>query len=502
MPPQDASLEQALSGVPPTRLPPSPLVLTDPESRLRHARGQSLPDWVALRSGRLGALPDGVAFPEDDQQVRELLEFARRAAAQVIPYGGGTSVVGHINPLRGSRPVLTLDMSRMARLLELDSISRLATFQAGATGPQIEAALLPHGLTFGHFPQSWEHSTLGGWIATRSSGQQSLRYGRIEDLFAGGHLETPAGPLDLPALPASAAGPDLRQLALGSEGRLGVITQAVVRVMSLPAFERFHAAFLPDWEAGLAAVRELAQAGIDLSMLRLSDPVETETTLALAGRERLVALGGQVLQRLGRGTGRCLTLYGLTGDQKRARIAGRAARAILRRHGGLPLGCLLGELWRRDRFRAPYLRNTLWEAGYALDTLETAVPWSKVSNLAEALRSALRNGLAAEGERVLTLLHLSHLYPDGASLYLTLLFRLAPDPDHTLERWRTLKQTASRLVVSHGGTISHQHGVGLDHREYLLAEKGPAGMQMLRAAVKAVDPHGLMNPGKMVGPGE
>ncbi len=496
--PRDATLEQALSGLPASRLPQHPLVKADPELRLRHARGHSLPDWVALRTGYPGAFPDGVASPDDDGQLRELLDYARRAEADVIPYGGGTSVVGHINPLPGARPILTLDMRRMSRLIEFDEISRLAIFGAGASGPQIESELKARGYTLGHFPQSWEYSTLGGWIATRSSGQQSLHYGRIEDLFAGGHLETPSGPLDMPAFPASAAGPDLRQLVLGSEGRLGVITRAVLRVHPVPQYERFHAAFLPDWEAGVAAVRAIVQAGIPLSMLRLSDPTETETTLALAGRERLLRLGEHALSLLGQGTGRCLLLYGLTGEPRAARTAGRAARAILRRHHGLPLGATLGELWRKDRFRAPYLRNSLWQAGYALDTLETAVPWSSVLDLAATLRASMREGLAAEREQVLTLLHLSHVYPDGASLYLTYLFRLADDSDHTLQRWRILKGFASRLILEHGGTISHQHGVGVDHVAYLTSEKGALGMEVLRAACRALDPYGMMNPGKLL----
>jgi alkyldihydroxyacetonephosphate synthase len=453
---------------------------------------------VALRSGRLEAFPDGVARPETEEQVQQLLDLAAQAGAQIIPHGGGTSVVGHVNPQPGHPPALTLDLRAMNRLLELDPLSRLALLQAGATGPQVESQLSRLGFTLGHFPQSWEYSTLGGWIATRSSGQQSLRYGRIEDLFAGGRLLTPSGPLELPALPASAAGPDLRQLALGSEGRLGVITRAAVRVRPAPAFERFQAAFLPGWEAGLAAAREIVQAEVGLSMLRLSDPVETEATLALAGRERLVDLGGRALGWLGLGAERCLLLYGLTGERRAARAAGRAARAVLRRQRGLPLGSPIGEHWRRDRFRAPYLRNTLWEAGYALDTLETALPWSRLPDLASELPDALRGGLAGEGEKALALLHLSHVYPDGASLYLTYLFRLAPDPDRTLERWRRLKGMASRLIAAHGGTISHQHGVGLDHRGYLAAEKGPAGLTLLRAALQALDPQGVMNPGKLL----
>jgi len=271
LPLPDVFFAEALTRVPASRLPPHALIVADPVERLRHARGQSLPDWVALRSGCIGAFPDGVAYPVSDDEVRALMDFARRAGVKLIPYGGGSSVVGHINPLAGESATLTLDLSRLNRLIALDETSHLATFEAGVLGPHLEAQLRAQGYTLGHYPQSFEFSTLGGWVATRSSGQQSYHYGRIEDLFAGGHVETPIGPFDLPPLPASAAGPDLRQMVLGSEGRLGIITRATVRVRPLPNSENFYAVFFRDWKSGATAVREMAQAGVAVSMLRLSD---------------------------------------------------------------------------------------------------------------------------------------------------------------------------------------------------------------------------------------
>ena len=282
---EDARLEQALQAVPVSALASHPLISTDPEERLRHARGQSLPDWIALRSGQIRAFPDGVAYPSSDEEVRDLLDYARKTGVKVIPYGGGTSVVGHINPLPGGAPVLTMDLSRLNRLLALDETSHLATFEAGVTGPEIENQLNARGYTLGHFPQSFEFSTLGGWIVTRSSGQQSYHYGRIEALFAGGHVETPTGAMDLPVHPASAAGPDLKQVLLGSEGRLGVVTRGTLRVRQLPEFEAFYGVFFHNWEQGAAAVREIAQAGVGVSMLRMSNAMETTTTLALSGQD-------------------------------------------------------------------------------------------------------------------------------------------------------------------------------------------------------------------------
>jgi alkyldihydroxyacetonephosphate synthase len=431
--------------------------------------------------------------------VRTFFADARRLNLRVIPYGGGTSVVGHINPLRGDEPVLTLDLSRLNHLLDLDATSQLATFEAGVAGPDLESQLRTRGYTLGHYPQSFELSTLGGWIATRSSGQQSYHYGRIEALFAGGHIETPVGVLDLPALPASAAGPDIRQMILGSEGRLGIITRAMVRIRPLPEAESFHAIFFHDWESGVAAVRDIVQADVDVSMLRFNDAQETETTLALAGKERLVAWADRGLRWLRYGNARCLLIFGVTGERGNAQRAKSQAVSIARARGGLYTSTMIGSLWRKSRFLTPYLRNTLWEHGYALDTVETAVPWSRVMPLASAVKSAIRDGLGEMGERVLVFAHLSHVYRDGASVYTTFLFRRALDPGETLHRWQILKTAASRTIVAHGGTISHQHGVGLDHAPYLSAEKGAVGMTMLESARRALDPDGMLNPRKLLG---
>lgn len=495
-PPRDAAFADVVAAVPPSRLPHHPLVSADPAERLRHARGQSLPDWVALRSGRIAAFPDGVARPTSGQEVRALLDFAAQTGAAVIPYGGGTSVVGHINPA-GERPTLTVDLSRLNRLLRFDGEGNLATFGGGSVGPELEAQLRARGFTLGHFPQSFEYATLGGWIATRSSGQQSLGYGRIERLFAGGVLEAPAGTLALPPFPASAAGPDLRELVLGSEGRLGILTEATVRISPLPEVEAFHAVFFPDRQSALTATRAIVQARLPLSMLRASTPAETETTLALAGRERLIGMLEGLLALRKVAEGKCMLLLGFTGRENVVKTARKEALDIAADHRGVHVGRTFGAEWHKSRFRTPYLRNTLWELGYASDTLETALPWEGVAGMVDAVEAALREALARFGERGHIFTHLSHLYPHGASVYTTYLFRLAADPDETLARWRAMKAAASEAIVAGGGTISHQHGVGLDHANYLPAEKGPLGMSALRAACAVFDPAGIMNPGKL-----
>ncbi len=497
-PPQDARLEDILARVPVSRLPAHPLISTEPLARLRHARGQSFPDWWALRYGRISTFPDGVAHAANDEDVRAIIQFARSVGAKLIPYGGGTSVVGHINPPEGDAPALTLNLQRLNRLRHFDETSHLATFGAGVQGPDLEAQLRARGFTLGHFPQSFELSTLGGWIAARSSGQQSLRYGRIEDLFAGGRVESPAGTLKLPLHPASAAGPDLRQIILGSEGRLGVITEAAVRITPLPEREDFHAVFFPDFEQGMTAVRQIVQARLPLSMLRFSTPIETATTLALAGHERLISTLERLLSLRGIGEGKCILLLGITGSDALVKMARKAALGIAADYGGVHAGRTFGSQWHKGRFHTPYLRNSLWEAGYEVDTLETAVTWQTVPALLNAIETALRATLAGSGEKIHIFTHLSHVYPTGASIYTTYLFRLTPDPDETLAQWQKLKTAASQAIVQHGRTISHQHGVGVDHAPYLPAEKGALGMAALADLSRRFDPAGMMNPGKLL----
>lgn len=499
-PPRDATLVEVVASVPGSRLPAHPLIDTDPLQRVYHARGQSLPDWIAMRSGRIPAFPDGVAYPSTNEEVRELLAYAASTGTRIIPYGGGSSVVGHINIIPGDAPVLTIDLSHLNRLLHFDAISGLATFGAGVFGPDLEAQLRARGFTLGHFPQSFELSTLGGWIVTRSTGQQSQGYGRIEKLFAGGRLEAPVGTWILPPFPASAAGPDYREVVAGCEGRLGILTEATVRITPLPEREEFHATFFPDFAHGLEAVRDMLQLHVPLSMTRLSTPEETETTLAMAGHEQLITWLKRYLTLRGIGDERCMLILAATGTKALVRFGLGEALSIVRKYDGVHVGRMLGDEWRKNRWRSPYLRNSLWEAGYALDTLETATNWSNIPTMIQAIETALRPGLQDIGERVLVFTHLSHMYPWGSNIYTTYLYRIPAngDPQETLRRWQVLKTAASQAIVAAGGTITHQHGIGIDHQPYLAHEKGPLGMAALRDLCQRFDPSGIMNPGKLI----
>lgn len=500
-PPQprpDAALTEACARVPASRLPALDGVSTDPEARIRASYGQSLGDWIALRFGAIGRVVDGVAWPESEAQVRDLLTWAARVGALVIPCGGATSVVGHLQPSDAEpRPVLSLQLGRLRALKSLDTTAQLATFEAGVLGPDLEAQLRVQGYTLGHFPQSFEYASLGGWVVTRSSGQQSLRYGRTEDWFAGGKLLTPEAEWRLPPLPASAAGPDLREWVMGSEGRLGVLTEATVRVTKLPEVERFLGVFLPNWEAGVEAVRALAQDKVPLSMLRLANPTETLTTLRLAGHPGQIAWLERYLAWRGCGSEKCLLFVGLTGSREQVAASLAQARTTWRRHGGVGTGEMLGKKWAAKRFAGVYLRNALWDAGYMVDTMETAIPWGGTTAMVQAMETAGRDALAARGERCHAYTHLSHVYPTGSSVYSTFVMRIGRDAAESRERWLALKSAVSRAIVAQGGTISHQHGVGRDHAPYLAAEKGGAGLAAINALIHHCDPQGLLASGNL-----
>jgi alkyldihydroxyacetonephosphate synthase len=494
---ENTAIEDLLNKIPPAKLPTHPLISTDPEDRLRHARGQSLMDWVEMCDGLVNTFPEGVAYPTTDQEVRDLIKYAQKHNINLVPYGGGSSVAGHLTPPDLGPPTLCIDLGKMNRLLNLNKNNQEATFGAGVSGPELEDQLNQQGYILGHFPQSWEYSTLGGWIVTRSVGQQSYHYGRIEPLFVTGHLETPSGPLDLPHVPKSAAGPDLRHIVLGSEARLGILTRATMRIRPLPEEEHFYSAFFPNFEIGFEATRKIAQAELPLSMVRLSDSLETETTFQLSGEVKLVNLAKKGLNLFGQGDKRCMLIYGLTGNKATNRLGDRRLAHIVRAHDGMMVKYYLGEAWMEKRFLTPYLRNTLWDLGYALDTIETALPWDKILHGRKAILDTLQNTLEDENETVLVFSHISHIYTNGGSLYITYLYRRAEDPRQTLARWQKLKTAASQEIMAQGGTITHQHGVGLDHKPYLPAEKGVLGTQIIKNILQDVDPNRVMNRGKL-----
>jgi len=478
-------------------------VSSDDEARLRCATGRSLPDLLRLRLGELERAPDAVARPGSEEAVLAVLRWAEAAGVAVVPVGGATSVTGGVEALcgPGQRACVALDTTGLDAFVDLDLESGLATFQAGVDGPALEAALAARGLTLGHFPQSFEFSTLGGWIATRSSGQQSNGYGSIEDLVVSVRVATPRGVLSTLAVPRSAAGPDLRRVVAGSEGVLGVIVEATLRVRPAPVRADDRGMLFRSFGDGVAAVRDMVRGGLGLGLLRLADGPETE--LGLVQRrdptrrlDPVDALLG-LLARAGYGEGRSLLLYGAEGPLPsdvgaRMRRASRLGRA----RGGLALGRKPGRSWRHERFAAPYLRDWLLDRGVAVDTFESAFPWSRIEDAHASVTAALRRAAEREAGGGLVMAHLSHSYPDGACLYFTLLYPLAAD--RALSQWAALKHAATEAIVGAGGTLSHHHGVGADHRPWLAGEIGEPGLAVLRGVRGALDPAGLMNPGKLL----
>jgi alkyldihydroxyacetonephosphate synthase len=471
-------------------------VLEDIEDRVRHAAGRGYVDLMRLRSGKLADAPDAVVVPADAYQLSQVLEVCSQERVAVVPFGGGTSVVGGVEPLRGRhQSLISLDLTRL-RAVEVDRTSLTARLGAGLRGPEAEAALSAEGVTLGHFPQSFEYATVGGFAATRSAGQASSGYGRFDELVTKIRLLTPAGELATLETPHTAAGPSLRELALGSEGVLGVIPEVTVRVRPAPEARRYEAWMAEDWAAGTELVRSLAQAGALPDVIRLSDEEETRISLALSGPTGLRRnIFDRYLGMRGRRSG-CLMIAGFEGDRESV-ARGRALAARRMRSGGaVYLGKRAGRSWERGRYEGPYLRDTLIDAGAMVETLETSHTWSRLGELYDAVGSAIGMALDVQRTPGIVLCHLSHAYPDGASLYFTFIARRRSGQE--IEQWRGVKAAACEAIVSAGGTITHHHAVGRDHAPYMQAEVGELGLEVLRAAKERLDPAGILNPGKLV----
>ena len=473
-------------------------VLVAHEQRVRRATGKGYPDLVRLRTGQLGAGPDAVVMPGRPDQVAAVLEACAREGIAVVPFGGGTSVVGGVAPIAGAHErVIALDLRRM-RGIELDEESQTATMGPGLRGPEAEAGLREWGLTLGHFPQSFEYATIGGFAATRSAGQASAGYGRFDEMVTAVTAVTPTGELRTVATPHSAAGPALRELLIGSEGVLGAITGVTARVRRAPEARRYEAWMAGDFESGRGAVRMLAQAGALPDVTRLSDETETEVSFGLAGtagaQRRL--LGTYLALRRRRGG--CLIVCGWEGERASVNERRADSSRLLRTGGAVPLGGAPGRAWERGRFRGPYLRDELMDRGYMVETLETAHTWSRLGELHDVVSGALDAALRRQDTPGIVMCHLSHAYRDGASLYFTFIARSRTGAE--IEQWSAVKTAACEAIVGAGGTITHHHAIGTDHAPYMRAEVGDRGVDVLRALKRELDPAGIMNPGKLIDP--
>jgi len=482
-------------------------VKTDNYERAFHARGKSYHDLLYLRAGKLDLAPDAVVYPRDISEVIEVINLASEEDITLIPYGGGSSVVGGVNATAKSigGNVVTLDTTLMTRVIQIDKIAMTATIEAGIYGPALEEALQKHGVTLAHYPQSFEFSTLGGWIAARGAGQQSNRYGKAEKWLVSAKVATPRGIWMTEATPASAAGPNLNQILAGSEGTLGVICEATVRIHDLPDRKDYRGYLFKNFSSGVEAARHIIHADIPVAMVRLSDAEETRFFQAFSSTNSPTGFKARLrrayLRFHGFGDEPCLMLIGHEGDTDTVTWAQSQTENICTSHGAMKLGTSAGERWYETRFNSPYARDPMMDHGIGIDTLETSTRWSNINALREKTVAAIEKAIAENkpeaNSRAIVMTHVSHIYPDGASLYFTFVF--PRQLDREVEQWQAIKRAASDILLENKGTISHHHGVGLDHAPWLAEEKGAIGFELLKAINADMDPKGVMNPGKLLG---
>jgi alkyldihydroxyacetonephosphate synthase len=473
-----------------------PICSTDPHDRASHAHGKAYRDVVRAFRGRFDHVPDFVAFPRGEEDIYRVLEWCAEAGAALIPYGGGTSVVGGVEPRVPERyaGVVTLDLRALDRVLELDQVSRAARIQAGATGPVLEGQLHEHGLTLRHFPQSFELATLGGWIATRAGGHFATLYTHVEDLVESVRALTPAGTWESRRLPGSGAGVSPDRMLVGSEGILGVITEAWVRVLPRPTHRRSAGVRFARFTAGAEAVRALAQSGLHPSNCRLIDAREAAMTLAGDGEHALLVLGFESADHeLDAWMERALAICRQHGGDAATRSASPAGSGARPEGASAAVGA-----WRDAFLRAPYLRDTFVAMGVLSDTFETAITWERFEAFHERVTAATLEAVREVCGAGTVTCRFTHVYPDGPAPYFTVLAPARRGAE--LEQWDAIKRAAADAVIAEGGTITHHHAVGRDHRPWYDRQRPDPFAQALLGAKAALDPGAILNPGVLVDP--
>jgi alkyldihydroxyacetonephosphate synthase len=479
-------------------------VTSDAMERVVHTYGKSLRDLVRVRSGKIERTPDVVVYPADEAETQGIVDAAVAAGAVIIPFGGGSNIAGSLEPLAAEqRTVVSLDLGRLDRVLDVDADSGLARIQAGALGPSLEAQLTERGWTLGHFPDSFTYSTLGGWVATRSSGMQSDKYGDIADIARGLRVVRPGGTLVIRAIPSASTGPSVREMILGSEGRLGVITEVTVQVHRIPEKRDIYAYFFPNWETSLKAMQEIAESDATPSITRVSDARETGFSLATSKASKGMSkfLSGTVLPGLMKRKGYkldeiCLSFIGYEGGEAHAKHQKALVDAIIKKHNGMGVGKGPGVLYDQKKFDTPYLRDFLLDQGAAGDVSETAAPWSKLAAVHDGAYAAAQGAFDKLGKVGWIMSHVSHSYHSGACLYFTFAFVFGDDDK--LAEYDLVKRAIQQSFIDNGGTISHHHGVGLEHSPWLEQDISTEGVGLMNGLFESADPDGLFNPGKII----
>jgi alkyldihydroxyacetonephosphate synthase len=475
--------------------------ITDSEDqRLLHSYGKSYPDLFHVRKGIVRRPPDLVVFPESHLEVEAIVALAHLHRVCLIPFGGGTNIVGGVNPADADRMVVTLDMARMNRLLSLDPESNIAVIEAGALGPTLERDLQARGFSLGHYPDSFEYSTLGGWLATRSAGMQSDAYGKIEQMLVSVKLVTPAGTLTTRPAPASSAGPDLNHIVTGSEGVLGVITEAAMRVHRNPAATDYRGVLFRSFEDGLTAIHDLVQSDRSPSLVRLQDGAETELAAKMKpptrGFARVMHAGVRRLLNVRGYQYPSIMIVGLEGDAPHVAALGKDVRRILKRHGGIDLGHAVAALWQKDKFNVPYLRDYVMDRGIMCDVAETAVTWNRVLSLYKTVCAVMNEQFRRDGSAGFIGCHVSHTYKTGACLYFT--YACPQKEGAELEQYYRYKKLVTETFLANDATLTHHHAVGREHRPWMEQEVSATGVAALKALKAALDPAGIMNPAKLI----
>jgi len=471
-------------------------LFTGHEDRVRHSSGQSYLDLLEKRSGQIGQAPDAVVVLPSSDAIVPLLEACSRLGIAVVPFGGGTSVVGGVAPIRGEfERLISVDTVNL-RSVEIDEKSLTATVGAGLRGPEAEALLGASGYTIGHFPQSFEYATIGGFAAARSAGQSSSGYGRFDSLVSSIRMGTPAGEISTLRTPHTAIGPSLREMIVGSEGIFGIIPDVDVRIRPAPEAKRYEGWIAGSFAEGNEIVRGLVQSDSAPTIARVSDESETEVSLTMSAPG---GIAGDLFRRYLKvrdRSGGALMIVGFEGTADEVRAQRAVTARALRKGGAVYLGQTAGRGWQKGRFHGPYLRESLMDRGVLVETLETAQQWSAHPDLYRGVKSALEAAMASQGMKGIVMCHLSHAYRDGASLYFTVIS--SPGTDGGAASWPVVKRAACEAIQAAGGTLSHHHATGRDHAPYVAAEIGDLGIEALLGVKERLDPAGIMNPGKLI----
>ena len=479
---------------------------SDKMERLVHAFGKSFRDLWCVRNGKVKYAPDCVIYPESDEDVRYLLESAVRNKVVLVPFGGGTNISGCLEPLRQGRMVVSVDMKRLSRLLHLDSYSRIARFQAGVLGPDLEKQLNAQGYTLGHFPDSFVYSSLGGWVCTRGAGMYSDKYGKIEDMIISLRMISPSGVLETRAVPKSSNGIDMNHLCAGSEGTLGIVTEVTLKIHELPKCNKSYGYIFPDFESGLKAVYQCRKSGIIPIFSRLNDINKTALSMAFRPslsplKTLLYCLFNRYLKNIKHIDIKqsCMLIIAFAGNKKQVSQQIRQAATIYKRCGGVNAGQAPGRAFDKSKFDLPHIRDFLLERGIMSDVSETTTTWNNIIPLYNAVRQAIEQAIRQTGHTPFVACHISHNYHGGACLYFT--FASAMSVSMELEQYLYIKKAAQDAFINNGATLSHHHAVGLEHLPWLSRDISAAGIQAVRGLKSGLDPENIMNPGKLI-PGE